>query len=299
MSVNDKFLETIMGRVLLKYEQDQNINPIAPSRHSLDGTLVVSLTSYKPRFKFLHLTLKTLLNQVIVPDIIVLWVAESEIRDLPESVLLLKDRITILPTADLRSYKKIIPSLARYPDAFIVICDDDSYYPRNWLSDLVDGANDNRHSIVARSVHRFHYLSGGQLAPCIDWSFDVQDHRARQISVDTIPVGSGGVLYPPRSLHADVSDVALFTRLCPSNDDLWLYVMARLNGYLPVKVGAKFLPVYWPGTQEVGLFRANLFENKDDIAIQNLIEYFGPDVFGVEQSRLQAAGKSVERIGHP
>ncbi|MDA8118727.1 MAG: glycosyltransferase family 2 protein [Gammaproteobacteria bacterium] len=262
----------------MKFEEEKKNSPILPKRHSLNTPLIVSLTSYKPRFHSLHLTLKSLLEQTVTPDVIVLWIAESEFCELPELVNVLSDRVNIIPTVDLRSYKKIVPALERYADCHIVICDDDAYYPRRWLGELVQGILNSPRSTIAKAVHRFHYLPDGIIAPIIDWSFDVQDDRARIPSRDSIPVGVGGVLYPPGSLYTDVSDATLFSSLCPTSDDLWLYVMARLNGYYPIKVGSKFLPVYWPGTQQVGLFQENLFGN-DDMAIQRLVDHYGVEVF--------------------
>ncbi len=280
MSASESFLETLSGQIYLKYEKEKKLNPMPQVKHSLDSKLIISLTSYRPRFRFLHLTLKSLLEQTILPDVIALWVAESEIGDLPESVLSLKDRITVIPCEDLRSYKKIIPALDRYKNAYIINCDDDLYYPRDLFADLVCGAKKYKNCVVARVVHRFRHLSGGGIAPSIEWSFDVQDDWARVPSSDIVPIGGGGILYPPGCFHKDVSDVALFSRLCPTSDDLWLYVMTRLNGYLPVKVGSRMIPIAWPGTQEIGLFRNNVLEN-DDAAIQRLIEHYGANVFSV------------------
>lgn len=280
MSLNDQFLQTMSGHLFLTYEHEKRLNPVKPAKHSLDGKLIISLTSYTPRFRFLHLTLGSLLEQTVLPDAIILWIAESELSSLPEKVLALRRGITILPCEDLRSYKKIIPALEQYPDAYIVNCDDDLYYPRDWLACLVDGAKENKQSVIARSVHRFHYLPTGELAPSIDWTFDVQDDRARKRSTDIIPIGSGGVLYPPGSMHKDVTDVELFKRLCPTSDDLWLYVMTRLNGYLPVKIGRRIIPIPWPGTQEIGLFRNNVLTN-DDAAIRELMAHYGSGIFGI------------------
>ena len=44
-------------------------------------------------------------------------------------------------------------------------------------------------------------------------------------------VGIGGVLYPPNSLYKDVLDEKLFKKLAPTNDDIWFWFMAILNGY--------------------------------------------------------------------
>ncbi len=267
-----------MGKLLAAYENQKSVFPIVPRPHRLDKKLIVSMTSYRPRFKWLHLTLSSLLEQTVIPDAIILWVSKEEIDELPKSVQRLDSKITILQTRDIYSYKKIIPTIHRFPHAHIVICDDDIYYPRNWLDELVVGFTNDSQSIPSHMVARYHYLSGGKLAPYYDWSFDVQDNKSRIRSSDIIANGVGGVFYPNGSLYSDVTNEALFMKLCPSSDDLWLYVMARLNGFLPVKVGNRLHPIFWPGTQSTGLFKENMYKN-DDLAINNLIAYYGSEVF--------------------
>ena len=41
--------------------------------------------------------------------------------------------------------------------------------------------------------------------------------------------GCGGILYPPHSLHKDVSNVELFRKLAPYGDDIWFWAMTILN----------------------------------------------------------------------
>ena len=76
------------------------------ARHRLDREVVVSLTSFPPRFSTLHLTLRTLLNQSVSPDRIVLWIAHQDMALLPRKVLALQTQgIEIRPCDDLRSFK--------------------------------------------------------------------------------------------------------------------------------------------------------------------------------------------------
>ena len=42
------------------------------------NNLIISLTSYPERIEFVHLAIKSLLNQAILPSKIILWLAESE-----------------------------------------------------------------------------------------------------------------------------------------------------------------------------------------------------------------------------
>ncbi|UJJ50339.1 MULTISPECIES: glycosyltransferase family 2 protein [Rhodanobacter] len=280
VAATTKFYDTPMGKLLLFYENQKLVAPIHSKHHGLDKKLIISMTSYGPRFRWLHLTIHSLLEQTVVPDMLVLWISEEEMENLPDSVNELSDKVNIRPTKNIYSYKKIIPTLHMYHDAHIVICDDDIYYPRHWLEELVCGLVSNRRAILAHMMHRFHFLPNGELAPYYDWSFDVQDNRARTRSSDTMAVGVGGVLYPSGSLHADVTDESRFSELCPKGDDLWLFVMSRLNGFLPVKVGNRLHPIFWPDTQSVGMFKENMYRGgNDDIAISKLKSHYGNEIF--------------------
>jgi hypothetical protein len=278
LNTANKFFETPMGVLLNLYEHEKNQFPIAAKPHNLPSDLIISLTSHQLRFKWLHLTIESLLEQTIIADQIILWIAEGEMEELPQSVISLSEKIEIKGTKDLKSFKKIIPSILAFPNAYIVICDDDIYYPRLWLQNLIDGAQLNPNMIAAGAVHRFHATSEQQLAPYCDWSFDVQDNLARLPSQDILPIGVGGVLYPPNSLHEDTTRIELIQELCPRGDDLWLYAMSKMRNYLPIKVGKKLHPIFWPGTQNNGLFIENMFQH-DDIAIHKLTQRYGPAIF--------------------
>ena len=53
-------------------------------RHRLPSELIVSLTSYPPRFKTLHLTIKSLLDQTVRPDRIILWIGRGAMDLIPD-----------------------------------------------------------------------------------------------------------------------------------------------------------------------------------------------------------------------
>jgi hypothetical protein len=65
-----------------------------------------------------------------------------------------------------------------------------------------------------------------------------------QIDKLNFPVGDGGVLYPPHSLHEDITNKNLFFNLCPSNDDIWFKAMATAKGTLSKKVKTHVLNGY-------------------------------------------------------
>src|SRR5438445_5466095 len=112
--------------------------------HRLPGELIVSLTSYPARYATLPLTLKCLLAQSIKADKTILWIAHEDMASLPKSITDLQARgLEIRPCKNVRSYKKIIPALAAFPNAFIATADDDVYYSSHWPEKMVSLAGNN------------------------------------------------------------------------------------------------------------------------------------------------------------
>src|SRR3954453_22025150 len=78
-------------------------------QHGLPGKLIVSLTSYLPRFATLALTLRGLLDQSVAADRTILWLTREDRRNLPPDVISLVDYgLEIRECEDWRSYKKLV-----------------------------------------------------------------------------------------------------------------------------------------------------------------------------------------------
>lgn len=245
--------------------------PLNAVPHDLPGELVVSLTSYPPRFPTLHLTLQSLLRQSVKADRTVLWIAQPEFASVPESVRTLqRDGLEIRVCDDLRSFKKLVPAIEAFPDAYIVTADDDLYFPVDWLKTLLAGSGD---WITARRAHRVVVDDSGKLKPYVLWppaTVDSTDGAPRE---DLLPTTGAGVLFPPRSLHPDVTNRELFQRLCPDGDDLWFYWCARRAGTLVRLVGRPLRLVTWKGSQDESLWDANRLGGNDRMIERLEAEY--------------------------
>lgn len=250
-------------------------HPDAP-RHQLPGRLVVSMTSYPARFPSLHLTIKSLLDQTVRPDHIVLWVAHGDLDALPDSVASLQsDQFLVRTCDDMRSFKKILPSLGAYPDSFIVIVDDDTYYPDHWLAGLLAAYDPEDPSIVCYRAHRLTYMPDGRLAPYRDWDKNSVGDRRNPVCRDLLPTGNGGVLYPPGSLPPETTDLALIRKLSPTSDDVWLFFMWRKNGWSIRRVPGPRRQFYeWPESQDQSLTALHATGKKDE-HLQDMSDYFG------------------------
>jgi hypothetical protein len=262
----------------------------------LGHPLVLSLTSYPPRFPTLAATLKSLLMQSVRPDHLELWIADKDMAALPQAVLdLVAHGLTIRACSDLRSYKKIIPALSAHPDAAIVTADDDAYYWPTWLAELVAAYDPARREVICHRGHRIAFRGDGLPASYRTWKFDTSD---TSLSLATFPTGLGGVLYPPGILPAEARREDLFRRYCPTGDDIWLFWMAALNGARFRKIGPVRRFILWRGGQDVALYNQNVVgEDGNDIQIAAMIEAYGfpPTTAG----RDKAASSALRVAAYP
>ncbi len=88
LAEHHRLLEPIMRLRARTVYAMRNVRP--RRHHGLPNPLVVSLTSYPPRFPTLHLTLMTLLSQQVLPDRVVLYVFEGDHASLPRDVVALR-----------------------------------------------------------------------------------------------------------------------------------------------------------------------------------------------------------------
>jgi hypothetical protein len=197
------------------------------------------------------------------PDRFCLWIAQSDLASLPANVRELeRDGLEILTCSDTRSYKKIIPSLQANPDNYFVTADDDRYYAKDWLRELVDAHPIGEKQVTCGRAHRIAVDVEGVPLPYLQWKIDVSDNGPDKL---VFPTGLGGVLYEPGIFHADVTRSDIFLDLCPTADDIWLYWMASLNGARFRKIGPKRRQITWAESQRVALYAQNRTANDEQL----------------------------------
>ncbi|WP_148212479.1 glycosyltransferase family A protein [Hahella chejuensis] len=189
------------------------------------GSPIVSLTSYPPRFAQLHICLESILNQSVKPSRLLLWIAKQDMSSLPKKVVKLQDRgLEIKECEDIKSYKKLIFALEEYPQSSIVTADDDILYPHDWLATLFEAHKSNPAQIICHRARYITFNAAGELNQYRYWP----NIQGRESGGSVIPVGTGGVLYPPGSLAPPVFDSACFMEICAHGDDIWFKAMSVL-----------------------------------------------------------------------
>ena len=258
--------------------------------HGVDVPIVVSLTTYSKRIFDVHLVIESIFQQTLKPNRIILWLDEKEFSDesIPFVLKLQQKRgLTIKYCKNIKSFKKLIPSLKLYPNDIIITIDDDTIYPCDLIERLIKS--------YQKAPKCIHYTRGalmtldgnGQPLPYKKWNRLADYTPMEKWSAFpelikgtplALPTGVGGVLYPPHSLHEDVMREDLFMKLCPQADDIWFKIMSYKQGTIPKLVymekpfSEKFLSI--PGSQDIALAWKNLKNSANDPQMKNVIDYY-------------------------
>lgn len=128
---------------------------------------VISLTSWKARIKTVSKTIFSLLKQC--PNFhIVLVLSEEEFpkmeKELPENLMVLVEEnlleiLWIYP--NIKSFKKIIPTMCKYKNIPIISADDDCIYTCNYAKELYNAWIKNKNKPIAYRKSGYEYCLCG------------------------------------------------------------------------------------------------------------------------------------------
>lgn len=259
---------------------DLTLNEYGLNKSQRDTKITVSLTSYPKRINNVSKTITTVLKQTLKPDNVVLWLSYEQFKDkednLPDDLINLKQYgLTIKWCKDIKSYKKLIPALVEYRGDIIITVDDDIYYPFDLVENLYFSYLKDKNSIHANRIKRLKLIKGKIKAENSAKLYAIKYDKPSYLNKIT---GCGGVLYPPDCFSDLVFKDDIFMKLIPTQDDVWFWAMAVLNGYKIEQVQGfdiSLIPV--DGSQKTGLSKINRKSssgiNSLDAVIK-ILEYF-------------------------
>jgi hypothetical protein len=251
------FFRSIIATVRLTCTSDDQLGKNA-SPASVD--VIISLTSIPSRLSTLHLTIKSLLNQGVSFEKIILWLHQDLKEDLPPNLQKLQgDRFEIHYCASTEPHRKLVETLKLYSDRIIVTCDDDIIYPDDWLFRLLESWKHTPDDIVAHRCRKIR-IKNGEIRPYKSW----RSEPTGESSPLAVALGWGGVLFPPGSLDDRVFDRDTYMRLSPRADDLWYKAMATLKGTAMRKSRYPYpAPIPIIGSQSISLHKKNIGEDQN------------------------------------
>ena len=271
----------LKGKKVNRKKIDKKIKQLSTkqiNRKSVLKNVIVSLTTYGERLYELQYTLYSLVSQTVLPEKIVVNLAKQDFANISETLKSFeKYGVVFIETEDLRSYKKLIPTINMYPGKFIVTADDDIYYPSKWLETLWSGHLKDPDCIVCHLTKKIEYIDN-KLLPYKYWNYNKSDTEPL---FSNLILGGGGTVFPPTSFYKDVCKTELFMKLAPYADDIWIYFMVVLNGKKIKQLPKPYINVkYVNPYREYGLRKGetlaqiNVGQDKNDSQFKAIMDYY-------------------------
>lgn len=218
---------------LTQFAKDSTGSGVSKEKY-FEYDVIVSLTTFGKRLNDVYITIESIMQGSCKPNKIILWLQDNlKNTELPIFVKNQQKRgLEVCYCKDLRSYKKLIPTLGKYPDAAIITIDDDVIYREDVVEKLIAAHRIDNRVICANNVHEISLDRNNAVLPYRKWKNDCEELRP---SFRFFAVGVGGILYPPHCFNSDVANEKVFSSICPNADDIWFYAMAVTNGFKIMK----------------------------------------------------------------
>ena len=211
---------------------------------------IISLTSIPSRFKYINMTLESLLAQDTKVDKIILYVPRyyqrfnkklDKLPSVPEGV------IAKFSDADYGPATKILPAIKDFSeeDVRIIFCDDDRIYPKNLVSTLISASKKRPNDVIAlegrdiKDLSKFNWQGKDYpRATVVQKNYAYRIKRALSLGTwkprkniksgytDTF-AGFGGVLVYPKFFNNNFFQIP---EACWMNDDIWISGQLEING---------------------------------------------------------------------
>ena len=237
-------------------------------RNNDESDIIVSLTSYGHRLEDVApYAIYTMFCQTRMPNRIVLWLDNEHWNDdnLPPLIKRLqKSGLEVYYCEDIKSYKKLIPSLKMFPNNPIVVIDDDSYYDKDLVKWLVEAYEHSDKRTVFATCAKIPEKRNGRYIPYAEWKNDQYADENTEVSL----IGCGGGIYPPGIFDEEILKDEVFMKLAPTADDLWFWVQEMRNG-ISVRLTPKFGYHLLRSVNKIEDFDVS---NSDNLTLTNVVQ---------------------------
>ena len=234
--------------------------------------VIISLTSYKDRFRVLPKTLDTLVKQSVKVPIILVLTAEDKRYLTPEIRKYTKngDVEILVAREDLKPHKKYFYTMRRYPAHAIITVDDDRLYDKDMVKDLINGYCQHPNCVIARRVHKIVRDSSGKPVNYKKWIYEYDG--STEPDSEILATGGAGTLYPPSILSITNSDLPAIKDTI-SADDIFLKYKEDQIGVKVFYVGGhkKDTEIKNEDVIKTALFKGNITGGRNDAAIGKLL----------------------------
>lgn len=200
------------------------------------------MTTWPPRFAVAQKAMAVIVKQVKAYNLQdrvhpVLVVSEEEVcfSKTRKEACELMDEMTwlgvevIIDSGNIRSHKKLMPTLEKYPNNPILVVDDDNAQCKGWLQTFICDHEQHPNDIIYGQSLSHVELQGDKIVEVREpFSFE----NAGKVTINMKPAnGAAGTLYPANTFtDPRFFDRELFMRLSPTSDETWQWAFAKIAG---------------------------------------------------------------------
>jgi len=227
--------------------------------------LIVSITSYPKRFKYLPDLMTFIRNQNFQINKIIFFLYKGDMKYYDLNI---KDVKIILSDKNLRPHLKYFYAMKLFKDYAIITLDDDIGYTKDTFESLFNSYIQNPNVISGRRSHLMTYKKNGELKGYFKWKFE--QNFIKETNFNLTLTNVGGSIFPPDILNINDGFLPIIKETITC-DDLTLKYFANIKG-IPPKwiVNNKFMGIKrkLPKTNSISLFKINHINN--DLCINKL-----------------------------
>lgn len=240
--------------------------------------IIVSMTSYPARLRFVPYTVASMLNQTVKPDKIVVWLGEEEgNRNLPPIFDELKSvGVEVKYRPDIKTHTKWYYAFQEYPDDLIVTVDDDVMYENRIIEKLYTAHFRYLGCTPALRVNRMRFDNEANILDYYDdWIWEYGNRKGMS-SIQFLLTGVGGVLHEPNVLCGETLNLDAIKKYCESEDDFWLTLMTILSGRRIVLADdvSHTQGVTIPRSQKTAMWKVNVIQGGSMNMIRNTLRVY-------------------------
>lgn len=221
------FLSNVARKKIKKISFDS----LELNKEKRDTILTFTLTSFPDRIDTVQYTIKSLFNQTMKPDRIILWLAEEEFQnfEFPESIKELQKRgLEIRYCENMFGHKRYYKLLEEQKEnECIVMFDDDILFPEKLVERLYNTWKKFPNCIVCDRGQAMTFENDKIKNPG-RWS-SISKVGLKKPSFCVLASPGGGCLVPPKALYKDAINTEIIRKYAIKTGDIWLMFMAAEN----------------------------------------------------------------------
>lgn len=241
------------------------------------------MTTFPERITYVHLAIKSLLNQTVKPYKIILWLARDQFKDvcIPDQLReLCKYGLDIrYCDENILAHKKYYYSMLEFPEKVIITYDDDIIYPEDSIEKLLRIHAKQPNAIICNRGREIEFENDG-FSSYKKWK--ISGKIPAGISSYRVMASTGaGALYPPNCMPKETFNIESIKKLALTADDLWIKVMS-IKGRIPVVKSQTRCKALCLSVEKQGekLADYNVTQNQNDHIIKNLVKQY-PEVLHI------------------